>query len=119
MLGKIWKKLLLVVLIVACLFNIVNKLIQRNSLKKELESTLEYFSQKQNQLTESNTVYNNTNIQNQQVQQTEKNQNNQQEQIQSNQSQVQQNQPTQQVQMSLPQSTQTQQTTGVVIQDIN
>lgn len=48
MLGKIWKKLLLVVLIVACLFNIVNKIIQRNSLKKELEATLEYFNDLKN-----------------------------------------------------------------------
>ena len=40
MLGKSWKKILLLVLIVACLFNIVTKLIQRNSLKEELKATL-------------------------------------------------------------------------------
>lgn len=48
MLGKIWKKVLLLVLIVACLFNIVTKLIHRNSLKKELEATVQYFN---NQIT--------------------------------------------------------------------
>lgn len=42
MLGKIWKKLLLVVLIVACLFDITLKLVQRLSLNKELEATLQY-----------------------------------------------------------------------------
>lgn len=42
MLGKIWKKLLLIVLIVACLFNIVLKLVQRNSLETELQATLQY-----------------------------------------------------------------------------
>ena len=40
MLGKVWKKILLIVLIIACLFNIVKKWVQRESLKDELESTL-------------------------------------------------------------------------------
>lgn len=47
MLGKSWKKILLLVLIVACLFNIVTKLIQRNSLKEELQATLNYKINKQ------------------------------------------------------------------------
>lgn len=44
MLGKIWKKLLMLVLIIACLWSITTKLVQRQSLKTELESTLNYFS---------------------------------------------------------------------------
>ena len=47
MLGKSWKKILLLVLIVACLFNIVTKLIKRNSLKEELKATLNYKINKQ------------------------------------------------------------------------
>jgi hypothetical protein len=43
MLGKSWKKILLVVLIVACLFNIVSKLVKRNSFKQELIATYNYF----------------------------------------------------------------------------
>lgn len=54
MLGKVWKKILLIVLIIACLFNIVKKLVQRESLKAELESTLNYFS-KQNETVQSKT----------------------------------------------------------------
>ena len=54
MLGKVWKKILLIVLIIACLFNIVKKLVQRESLKAELESTLNYFS-KQNETVQSQT----------------------------------------------------------------
>ena len=33
--AKIWKKLLLVILIVACLFNVVSKIVKRYSLKEE------------------------------------------------------------------------------------
>ena len=39
MLAKIWKNLLLLILIVACLFNIVNKIVTKASLKQELESS--------------------------------------------------------------------------------
>ncbi len=46
--GKLWKKLLFIILIVACLFNIVSKLVMRNSLQTELQSTLDYFFNKQN-----------------------------------------------------------------------
>ncbi len=44
--GKIWKKLLFVILIVACLFNIVTKLVKRNSLQDELQATFDYLSSK-------------------------------------------------------------------------
>ena len=47
MAGKGWKQLLLVILIVACLFNIVTKLVKRNSLKKELQATVDYFTNSQ------------------------------------------------------------------------
>ncbi len=42
MLGKVWKKVLFFVLIVACVFNVMFKLIKRNSLKSEIESTIKY-----------------------------------------------------------------------------
>ena len=45
--GKLWKKLLFIILIVACLFNIVSKLVMRNSLQSELQATLEYFFNKE------------------------------------------------------------------------
>lgn len=42
MLARIWKKLLLFILIVACLFNVVSKLVHRISLKSELQSSAQY-----------------------------------------------------------------------------
>ena len=42
MLAKIWKKLLLAVLVIACLFNIVSKLVNKVSLNKELVSSAQY-----------------------------------------------------------------------------
>lgn len=42
MLGKVWKKVLFFVLIVACVFNVMIKLIKRTSLKSEIESTVKY-----------------------------------------------------------------------------
>ena len=38
MLAKIWKKVLLVICIIACLFNITSKIVNRVSLKEELRS---------------------------------------------------------------------------------
>ena len=40
--AKIWKKLLMAILIIACLFNIVNKIVKKYSLKQEVESSIEY-----------------------------------------------------------------------------
>ena len=54
MLGKVWKKALLIIVIIACLFNIVHKLVKRNSFKKELESTVSYFYQKEEDKIQSN-----------------------------------------------------------------
>lgn len=44
MLAKIWKKILLFILIVACLFDVTIKLTKRNSLKNEIDATIKYFS---------------------------------------------------------------------------
>ncbi len=51
--GKIWKKLLFIILIVACLFNIVTKLVKRNSFKNEIQATVQYFMDKQNTVMEN------------------------------------------------------------------
>jgi len=48
MLAKIWKKLLLVILIIACLFNVVIKLVHKMSLKAELQSSAQYIYDQQN-----------------------------------------------------------------------
>ncbi len=42
MLAKIWRKLLMLILIVACLFNVVNKLVKKSTLKDELLSSARY-----------------------------------------------------------------------------
>ena len=47
MIAKIWKKVLLFILIVACLFNIVNKLVHKASLEQELESSAQYVQEQQ------------------------------------------------------------------------
>ena len=41
--AKIWKKLLLVILIVACLFNVVSKIVKRYSLKEEMQSSIQIY----------------------------------------------------------------------------
>lgn len=46
--GKLWKKILFIILIVACLFNIINKLVKRNSLQEELQATFDYFTNRDN-----------------------------------------------------------------------
>ena len=47
MIAKIWKKVLFVILIVACLFNVVNKLVHKASLEEELQSSAEYIQEQQ------------------------------------------------------------------------
>lgn len=42
MISKIWKKILFVILIIACLFNIISKLVNRNSFKSELQASAQY-----------------------------------------------------------------------------
>ena len=46
MIAKIWKKVLFVILIIACLFNIVNKLVHKASLEEELQSSADYIQEK-------------------------------------------------------------------------
>lgn len=38
MLAKIWKKLLLAICIIACIYNVMNKLVSRTSLETQLNS---------------------------------------------------------------------------------
>lgn len=40
--SKIWKKLLLAILILACLFNVVSKIVKRYPLKEELKASAQY-----------------------------------------------------------------------------
>lgn len=47
MIAKIWKKLLLFILLIVCLFNVVIKIVNKNSLKQELESSAQYIQQEQ------------------------------------------------------------------------
>ena len=49
MLAKIWKKLLFFILIVACLFNIVTKLVNKTSMEKELEMSANYIESMENE----------------------------------------------------------------------
>ena len=44
--AKIWKKLLLAILILACLFNIVSKFVKRYSLKDEVQQSAQYMQEK-------------------------------------------------------------------------
>ncbi len=52
--GKLWKKILFIILIVACLFNIVSKLVKKNSLQLELQSTVNYFDSKETDIEDEN-----------------------------------------------------------------
>ena len=47
MLAKIWKKVLMLILIIACLFNVVTKLVNNLSLEYELLSSAQYIQDKQ------------------------------------------------------------------------
>lgn len=47
MIAKIWKKIGLLILIIACLFNVVSKLVQKTSLVSELQSSVEYIQSMQ------------------------------------------------------------------------
>lgn len=42
MLAKIWKKLLMFILIIACLFNVITKFVKKSSLKDELLTSARY-----------------------------------------------------------------------------
>ena len=42
MIAKYWKKIGLIILVIACLFNIVSKIVKRTSLKEQLVETAGY-----------------------------------------------------------------------------
>ena len=45
MLAKTWKKILLFILIIACLFNIINKLVHKASMEQEVKASVEYMQE--------------------------------------------------------------------------
>lgn len=47
MLARYWKKIGLFILIVACIFNIMNKFVHKLSLKDELEASATYVNEQQ------------------------------------------------------------------------
>ena len=49
MLAKIWKKLLMFILIIACLFNVITKFVKKSSLKDELLTSARYVQSLQQQ----------------------------------------------------------------------
>ena len=49
MVAKLWKNVLLVILLLACLFNIVVKLVQKTSLEYELQSSAAYVEAQENE----------------------------------------------------------------------
>ena len=53
MLAKYWKKIGLFILIIACIFNVMTKLVRKLSLKTELEASATYVNQ-QNQEEDKN-----------------------------------------------------------------
>ena len=53
MLSKYWKKIGMLILIIACVFNIMNKLVHKMSLNKEILQSAQYvFSEQKNTNTE-------------------------------------------------------------------
>ena len=48
MLAKYWKRIGVIILIIACLFNITIKLVNKTSLKEELETAGQYRLDKEN-----------------------------------------------------------------------
>ena len=47
MLARYWKKIGLLILIFACIFNVMNKLVYKLSLEEELEASATYVNQQQ------------------------------------------------------------------------
>ena len=47
MLARYWKKIGLFILIVACVFNVMTKFINKSSLKNELEASATYVNQEE------------------------------------------------------------------------
>ncbi len=49
MLEKNWKKIGMIILIIACIFNVMGKLIHKLSIKKEMLYSAEYMQEQQNE----------------------------------------------------------------------
>ena len=49
MLAKYWKKIGLFILIVACIFNVMSKIVNKLSLNNELEASATYVNQQEQQ----------------------------------------------------------------------
>lgn len=47
MVAKVWKKLLLFVVLIACLFNVVIKIVSKNSLEQELQTSAQYIQKQE------------------------------------------------------------------------
>ena len=47
MVAKLWKKVLLAIVVLACLFNIVHKFVFHPSIEQELEASAEYVEEQQ------------------------------------------------------------------------
>ena len=47
MIAKYWKKIGLIMLVIACLFNIVSKIVKRTPLKEQLIQTVQYVLNKE------------------------------------------------------------------------
>ncbi|MFR0822132.1 MAG: hypothetical protein ACLU84_03085 [Clostridia bacterium] len=47
MIAKVWKKALLLVLLIACLFNIVTKIVSKTSLEHELQASAQYVQEQE------------------------------------------------------------------------
>ena len=54
MLARYWKKIGLFILIVACVFNVMTKFVNKYSLKHELESSATYVNQQNQENEEEN-----------------------------------------------------------------
>ena len=48
MIAKYWKKLGLIILVIACLFNIVSKIVKRTPIKEQLIQTAQYVLNQEN-----------------------------------------------------------------------
>ena len=48
MIAKYWKKLGLIILVIACLFNVVSKLVKRTPIKEQLIQTAQYVLNQKN-----------------------------------------------------------------------
>ena len=48
MIAKLWKKVGLIILVIACLFNIVSKLVKRTTIKEHLIQSAEYILNQEN-----------------------------------------------------------------------